>query len=188
MKNILSLILVTCFISFSCAAQKKIASFTENEIVKTNMGSYKIKKANKKVTIENTSNRLSNVKQNSPNLPINMKLNPYYIKLDLTQLTKICSKYISLEDIKGLSQTTNAGLFIEIRTDLKGKVLEVSFFTDENSILDLQQLESIENDIKSVKLIAIKPEADKYTKGSNFLLVDAKIYFEDMLKVKRTMQ
>lgn len=170
----------------SCSAQKKIASINNNITIKAHNENYTITKKQKKVTIENSKNKLSLVRQNSPNLPINMSLRPYYIRLDIEQLTKIFAENIPLKTLESLSLIKNSGISIDLRTDVTGKILEVSFFTDEDSILDLRQLEYIENEIKTAKLITIKSEIERYIKGSNFLLVDTRLIFSEILKVKKS--
>lgn len=174
--------------TLSCTAQRNIASLESNAAVKANLESYIVVKQHRKVSIENIKNKLNGVKQNSPNLPLNISLRPYYIKLDLQQLTIILAKNIAIREMESLANIKNAGILIDLRVDVTGKILEVSFFTDDNSTLNLKQLEIIENEIKKAsQLIVIKPEIERYIKGSNFLLVDTKIYFENILKIKRTL-
>jgi hypothetical protein len=47
---------------------------------------------------------------------------------------------------------------MDIRTDIYGNTLEVVFLTKQNSILSLDQLELIEKEIKTTKLVSMKPE------------------------------
>ncbi|WP_316769431.1 hypothetical protein [Pedobacter frigiditerrae] len=187
MKTLAIFILIIGIGTSSCSAQKKIASIDNNVTLKADLENYTVKKQQKKATIENTKNKLGSVRQVSPNLPINISLRPYYIKLDLQQLTKILAINIPLKELESLASNKNAGISIDLRTELTGRVLEVSFFTDENSILNLKQLELIESEIKEAKLVTVKPEIEKYIRGSNFLLVDTRIVFEDILKAKKTM-
>ncbi|RYF10235.1 MAG: hypothetical protein EOO42_22880, partial [Flavobacteriales bacterium] len=131
MRTILFILLIG--ITTSCVAQKKIASIDNNITLKAYTENFTVRKQQKKATIENAKNKLNSVRQVSPNLPINMSLRPYYIKLDLQQLTKILADNIPLRDLESLANIKNAGISIDLRTDVTGKVLEVSFFTDENS-------------------------------------------------------
>jgi len=187
MKTIILSILLIGIITTSCSAQKKIAALSDNVITKAKLETYMIKKEKQKVTIENSNNKFANIKQSSPNLPINISLRPYYIKLDIQELTKICAKHINTNDLETLADVKYAGISIDLRTNTNGKVLEISFFTDGNSILSLQQIEGIEYDIKTSNIVNIKPEAEKYLKNSNFVLVDTAIYFDDILKVKKAL-
>jgi len=180
-------IMLIGIINTSCSAQQKIATLSDNITTKAKLETYTIKKEQQKATIENSKNKLANVKQSSPNMPIGIALVPYYVKIDLKELTKICAKHISLNELESLTTSKHANIFIDMRTSIEAKVLEVSFFTDQNSILNLKQLESIENEIKTKNLITIKPEAERYIKGSNFLRINAIIYFDDVLKVKKTL-
>lgn len=181
MKKILLMALMA--FSSSCMAQKKIALLNDNSIVKLNSENFIINKEKGMVTIEKTSNKLSKIKQSSPNLPLNFNLYPS-VKIDFPKLTQICAENISINELEKLSQIKQASLFIRIRSNIYGKPLEVLFFTDANSSLNIEQLDKIEKAIFKEKIISVKPEISKYLAGSNFLVNDAMIYFEDMLKVK----
>lgn len=54
--------------------------------------------------------------------------------------------------------------------------------------MKLNQLEKIENKIRSTTLLTIKPEILKYLEGSNFWLIGNKFYYEDILKAKLEME
>ena len=188
MKSIVISILLIGIITTSCSAQKKIAALSDNVITKAKLESYMIKKEQQKVTIENSNNKLTNIKQTSPNLPFNIPLIPYYVKPNLQELKIIFAKYMTIKELENLSINSFAGISIDIRCNTTGKIREVLFFTDKNSILSLEQLENIEHDIITTKnMITIKPEAERYIKGSNFLLVDTRLVFSDILKVKKTL-
>ena len=187
MKTLIITILLTGIITTSCSAQKKIATLPDNVATKAMLETYLIKKEQKKVTIENSKNKFANIKQSSPNLPINIAITPYYFRPDLKELTMICARNITLKELENLATNKYAGLTIDLRTTVDGKVLELSFFTDDTSILNLQQLENIEHEIKANNPIIIRSGVEAYVKGSNFLRITSKIYFDDMLKVKKTL-
>ena len=77
---------------------------------------------------------------------------------------------------------------MDIRTDIYGNTLEVVFLTKQNSILSLDQLELIEKEIKTTKLVSMKPEILRLLEVSNYYLVRPRIHFEDMLKIKLEME
>ena len=195
MKTIKSIIKITilvniCLIlSVSCMAQNLLSQLKDGETVKGTSQWYKSKKEGKLIILENTQNKFSNVKQSSPNLPINLTPSKFDIIFDKAQLTKICSQYIDIQQLETmLIGNKYSGINIDIRTDLTGKILEVGFYTEQNSLLKLQQIEQIENEIKKRNLVTIKPEMLRYLEGSNFWLIYPKIYYDDLLKVKQEME
>ena len=175
-----ALILIT---SSSCSAQKKIAEIPNNTVVKSKSEKFFVKKVDDKVYIENSANKLSQVKQSSPNLGTSINLSPY-VKIDFDRITKICAQHISVNELETLSKIKQASLFIRIRSDITGKAIEMVFFTDATSILNIQQLDRIEAALLAEKVISVKPEISKFLAGSNFLVNDAIIFFADMLKMK----
>lgn len=183
MKIIKLSILFVIVLSIACSAQKKISTIEDKSIIKINSQQYIIDKSDGGANIESLSNKFSNAKQSSPNLPLNVNLN-FYRKVDLVQLTKICAKYISTTQLLELIKLKEVGLLIKIRSDIEGNIKEVGFFTGKNSILTVKQLEEIEKDIKKELKVVIKPEGRQLLQGSNFILSDPLIFFTNILKVK----
>ena len=178
-------------ISTSCLAQSLLSNLNDGETAKAINQKYKVKKTEKYITIENINNKFTNVKQNSPKLfPLASAYGIPEIVTNRAQLIKICAKYMSRQQIETLAAGAKyAGLTIIIRTDIYGKTMEVGFFTDQNSILTLQQLEQIENEIIKAKLVTINPKDLPYLQGSNFWQIDPTIYFYDeLLKVKLELE
>ena len=176
-------------ISTSCLAQSLLSNLNDGETAKAINQKYKVKKTEKYITIENINNKFTNVKQNSPKLFGQLLVKPEIVT-NRAQLIKICAKYMSRQQIETLAAGAKyAGLTIIIRTDIYGKTMEVGFFTDQNSILTLQQLEQIENEIIKAKLVTINPKDLPYLQGSNFWQIDPTIYFYDeLLKVKLELE
>ena len=169
-------------------AQNLISNLKDGETVQAINQKYKAKKIKKSILIENITNKFTNIKQNSPNVYHHIP-GPPDIAVDKALISKICAKYISKQQLETLAASTEyAGLMFEIRTDIYGKTLEIAFFTAQNSILSLQQLEQIENEIKIAKLVHIQPKVLYQLKGSNYWLVSPKIYYDDLLKVKQGME
>lgn len=187
MKTIILAILFATSIS-SCIAQTKIASLGKSAITKAKSITFSTNKENGYAYIQNTNNKFSKVKQSSPNLPANVNLYPEYAKIDFEKITKICISHISLKELEELAKLKQSSLFIRIRSDLTGRPIEMQFLTDANSNLSVNQLEEIENELLKATIIWINPKAEKLLQGSNYLVNDAVIYFEDMLKVKRTVK
>lgn len=178
-------------ISTSCLAQNLLSNLNDGETAKAINQKYKVKKTEKYITIENINNKFTNVKQNSPKLfPLASAYGIPEIVTNRAQLIKICAKYMSRQQIETLAAgAKGAGLMIIIRTDIYGKTMEVGFFTEQNSILTLQQLEQIENEIIKAKLVTINPKDLPYLQGSNFWQIDPTIYFYDeLLKVKLELE
>jgi hypothetical protein len=170
-------------------AQNLLSQLKDGETVKGTSQWYKSKKIGKYIGIENTQNKFANIKQNSPNLPINLTPSKFDIILAKDKLTKICAKYITLQQLVTMAPIEKSGLMIEMRTDIYGKILEIGFFTDQNSILNLQQLEEIEDGIKTRSdLVNIKPDIRRYLEGSNFWLIREKFYYVNILKTKQEME
>ena len=188
-KNILLLTLLT-LLTFSCMAQRVLSSLSDGEIAKGTDQWYRAKITNNKILIENTQNKFTNVKQNSPNMDPTYRPGKFEISLDKDPLLKICAKYTKIDQLRTLvAEDQYAGLMIDLRTDIFGNVIEVSFFTDKNSTLSLQQIEQIENNIKSSRnLVTISPYMQKILKGSNFWISDPRLLFFDILKVKQEME
>jgi len=116
---------------------------------------------------------------------LNINLN-FYRKVDLAQLTKICAEIIPIGDLEELTKIKNSGLLIDILSDVKGNILEVRFFTANNSILTVNQLEQIEVAIKkAIKIVTINPESQPYLRGSNFISNNVTIWFSDIIKLKK---
>lgn len=176
-------------ISTSCLAQSLLSNLNDGETAKAINQKYKVKKTEKYITIENINNKFTNVKQNSPKLFGQLLVKPEIVT-NRAQLIKICAKYMSRQQIETLAAGAKySGLTIIIRTDIYGKTMEVGFFTDQNSILTLQQLEQIENEIIKAKLVTINPKDLPYLQGSNFWQIDPTIYFYDeLLKVKLELE
>lgn len=184
MRTIIFILLIGSTIS--CAAQKKIASLNDNTIVNVAKTKYSVTIKYDKVMLQNTLNKLNNVKQFSPNLSPNIRLlEPPYGRLVLAQLTKICADIITINQLKELIKIDNSSLFISIKTDLNGKPKELYFYTMANSILTINQLEEIEKEIMKSFSITIKAYNAPFIKGSNFLTFDFNIYFENVIKLKQ---
>ena len=180
-----------CTVSTSCLAQNLLSNLNDGETAKAINQKYKVKKTEKYITIENINNKFTNVKQNSPKLFLHA--HAYGIPTVVTnkaQLNIICAKYMSRQQIETLaSGDKGAGLMIIIRTDIYGKTMEVGFFTEQNYILTLQQLEQMENEIIKAKLVTINPKVLPFLEGSNFWQIDPTIYFYDeLLKVKLELE
>ena len=62
MKTLAIFIIIIGIGTSSCSAQKKIAALDNNTTIKANVEKYAIKKNQKKVTIENSKNKLSSVR------------------------------------------------------------------------------------------------------------------------------
>ena len=168
-------------------AQTTIAELKDGSINKAITQSYLVKKPSKYIDIENINNKFTNIMQHSPKLF--HQLGWPEIAIDQIKLRKICAKYISKQQLEILAAGEKyASIMINIRTDINGKTLEVGFFTKQNSILNLNQLELIEQEIKTTKLVSMKPEILPLLEGSNYYLVWPSIHFEDMLKVKLEME
>jgi hypothetical protein len=182
--------LIICFIlmQLNSFAQTPIAKLKDRSTNKAISQSYLVKKTSKYIDIENIDNKFTNIKQHSPKL-LGSELGFQDIILDNTKLRKICAKYISKQQLEILAaEERYASIMIKIRTDIYGKTLEVGFFTKQNSILSLNQLELIEKEIKTTKLVSMKPAILPLLEGSNYYLVRPAVHFEDMLKVKLEME
>ncbi len=172
----------------SCFAQTPIAELKDGSINKALNLNYQIKKTTKYIDIENINNRFTNIKQNSPRLHGQILTKPDIV-IDVVKLSRICANHISKQQIETLAAGIKyAGLMIDIKTDINGNTLEVSFFTEQNSILTLNQLEKIENELMTTKLISMKPEILPLLEESNFWRITPTIIYEDLLKVKLEME
>ena len=191
MKRYLSVIKTICIIiltTTSSFAQNLISNLKDGQTVKAINQNYKAKKTKKYISIENTNNKFTNIKQNSLNVYHHIP-GPPDIVVDKALLSKIFAKYISKQQLETLAASDEyAGLMFEIRTDIYGKTLEIAFFTDQNSILSLQQLEQIENEVRIAKLVHIEPKVLYELKGSNYWKVSPLIYYKYLLKVKQGME
>ena len=177
-------------ISTSCLAQSLLSNLNDGETAKAINQKYKVKKTEKYITIENINNKFTNVKQNSPKLFGQLLVKPEIVT-NRAQLIKICAKYMSRQQIETLAAGAKyAGLTIIIRTDIYGKTMEVGFFTEQNSILTLQQLEQMENEIIKAKLVTINPKVLPFLEGSNFWQIDPTIFYfyDELLKVKLELE
>lgn len=185
MRTILFIILI-CFTT-SCVAQKKIANLKDNTIEKALTNKYSIKREANGVSLINTSNKFTSVKQISPNMAPNETnlLAPLDRKTAVAQLTKICANIIAINQLEELTKIKNSNLFIRIKTNIKGNPIELEFYIKANPILTLNQLESIEKEILQHFTIKLATYTVNVVKGSNFLTFDYSIYFADMLKVKK---
>ena len=177
-------------ISTSCLAQSLLSNLNDGETAKAINQKYKVKKTEKYITIENINNKFTNVKQNSPKLFGQLLVKPEIVT-NRAQLIKICAKYMSRQQIETLAAgAKGAGLTIIIRTDIYGKTMEVGFFTEQNSILTLQQLEQMENEIIKAKLVTINPKVLPFLEGSNFWQIRPTIFYfyNELLKVKLELE
>lgn len=169
-------------------AQTPVAELKDGSTYKAITQSYLVKIADKKINIDNTNNKFTNIKQNSPNVFHHIP-GPPDIVVDKALLSRICAKYISKQQIETLAASDeHAGLMFSIRTDIYGKTLEIAFFTEHNSILSLQQLEQIENEVRIAKLVHIQPKVLYELKGSNYWKVSPLIYYKYLLIVKQGME
>ena len=168
-------------------AQTPIAELKDGSINKAITQRYLVKKPSKYIIIENIGNKFTDFKQHSPKLFYQLGFQE--IAIDQIKLRKICAKYISKQQLEILAAGEKyASLSIDIRTDIYGKTLEVGFGMKQNPILNLNQLELIEKEIKITKIVSMKPEILPLLEGSNYYLVRPRIHFEDMLKVKLEME
>ena len=177
-------------ISTSCLAQNLLSNLNDGETAKAINQKYKVKKTEKYITIENINNKFTNVKQNSPKLFGQLLVKPEIVT-NRAQLIKICAKYMSRQQIETLAAGAKcAGLTIIIRTDIYGKTMEVGFFTEQNSILTLQQLEQMENEIIKAKVVTINPKVLPFLEGSNFWQIRPTIFYfyNELLKVKLELE
>ena len=169
-------------------AQTPIAELKDGSINKAITQSYLVKKSSKYIDIDNIDNKFTNIKQHSPKL-LGSQLGWPEIIFDNAKLRKICAKYISKQQLEILAAGEKyASLSIDIRTDIYGKTLEVGFGMKQNPILNLNQLELIEKEIKTTKLVSMIPEILPLLEGSNYILVRPSVHFEDMLKIKLEME
>jgi hypothetical protein len=169
-------------------AQIKLIDLKDGSINKAITLNYQIKKTTKYIDIENINNRFTNIKQNSPRLYGQVLTKPDIV-IDMVKLSRICANHISKQQIETLAAGIKyAGLMIDIKTDINGNTLELSFFTEQNSILTLNQLEKIEKELMTTKLVSMKPEILPLLEGSNYLRITPKIYYEFLLKVKEEME
>jgi hypothetical protein len=169
-------------------AQIKLTDLKDGSINKALTLNYQIKKTTKYIDIENINNRFTNIKQNSPRLHGQILTKPDIV-IDMVKLSRICANHISKQQIETLAAGIKyAGLMIDIKTDINGNTLELSFFTEQNSILTLNQLEKIEKELMTIKLVSMKPEILPLLEGSNFWRITPKIYYEFLLKVKEEME
>jgi hypothetical protein len=169
-------------------AQTPIAELKDGSTNKAISQSYSVKITDKRISIENINNRFTNIKQNSPKLYGHIP-GPPDIVLEEEQLSTIFLKYISRKQLEALvASDIYAGLMIDIRTDIYGKILELDFFTAKNSVLTLQQLEQIENEIKSTKLVTITPETSIRLEGSNYWRLWPFILYDDLLNINQGME
>lgn len=182
MKTLTTLLLLIGIITTSCSAQQKIANIKDQDVVKTKFSQYKIRKDNKTATIENVGNKLSNVDQLSPNLPKNINLGNI-TKYDENEILKILVNIISQNQIQeAVNKRKNAALFIRVKSNLEGVPIELEFLTDENSNINLSQIQDIETAIRSNLRIKIDKKLDKFLKGSNFISTDITIWLRDLVK------
>lgn len=173
---------------FLVSAQTKLADIKDGTVNKAIKESYRVRKTSKYVIIDNINNKFTNVKQNTPNY-FGLILEKPDIVIDQALLSKICAKYISRQQLEKLAAGVKyAGLMIEIKTDIYGKTLELGFVTDLNPIISLEQIEQIEKEIKTTKLVNIKPEIVKLLEGSNFWQIRPTIHYEDLLKFTIEME
>ncbi|WP_395626579.1 hypothetical protein [Daejeonella sp.] len=169
-------------------AQIKLIDLKDGSINKALTLNYQIKKTTKYIDIENINNRFTNIKQNSPRLHGQILTKPDIV-IDMVKLSRICANHISKQQIETLAAGIKyAGLMIDIKTDINGNTLEVSFFTEQNSILTLNQLEKIEKELMTIKLVIMKPEILPLLEGSNFWRITPTIIYEDLLKIKEEME
>jgi hypothetical protein len=193
MKRYLSIIKTICIIiltitTTSSFAQNLISNLKDGETVQTINQKYKVKKIEKSILIENINNKFINIKQKSPKLYGDIPGRPDIV-VDEPKLAKICSKYISKQQLERLvAGDINAGIMFNIRTDIYGKTIEIAFFTEQNSILSLEQLEQIENELRATKLVHIQPKVLYFLEGSNYWQESPLIIYSKLLKVKQGME
>jgi hypothetical protein len=193
MKSYSSIIKTICIIiltitTTSSFAQNLISNLKDGETVQAINQKYKAKKIKKYISIENINNKFTNIKQNSPNVYHHRPGYPHIV-VDEAKLSRICAKYMSKQQIETLAASDeHAGLMFEIRTDIYGKTLEIAFFTEQNSILSLQQLEQIENEVRIAKLVHIEPKVLYQLQGSNYWQESPLIFYKYLLKVKQGLE
>ncbi|MGV3546030.1 MAG: hypothetical protein ACO1N4_03135 [Pedobacter sp.] len=186
MKTIIFILLVG--ITISCAAQKKIANLKNNTVERASESKYNVKIEDNRVSLINASNKLTGVKQISPNMGPNETnlLAPLDRKKAIAQLTRICASHISSEDMERLKKNKYPWITMRIRTDINGKPLELELDVQANSNLTLEQMEKIERDILQNVSFRLAPYTNNVVKGSNFLTFLYGIHYDNMLKIKNT--
>lgn len=188
-----SIIKTICFITLiipatSSFAQNLISNLKDGETVKAISQKYQTKKIKEYILIENINNKFINIKQKSPKLYGDIPGRPDIV-VDEPKLAKICSKYISKQQLERLvAEDINAGIMFNIRTDIYGKTIEIAFFTEKNSILSLDQLEQIEKELKATKLVYIQPKVLYFLEGSNYWQESPLIIYSKLLKLKKGME
>lgn len=170
--------------SLACTAQKPLSKIDDG-LVKSNINSYKLDKSNSSfISVENSSNKLSNTKPIAPNWPANVS-SFKKITIDQKLLTLICAEGLPIEKVKNLPTGPIDALAIRIRADISGKPLEISFLTEKKSILTVNELEKIELEIKKRIIINIAPDFKRYLVGANFIVFDTQVFYNEILLAKR---
>lgn len=175
-------------ITTSCAAQIKMTTLKNNTVERASVSRYNVKIEENMISLINTSNKLTSVRQISPNMHPNETdlLAPLDRKKAITQLTQICANYISRQDMESLKRNKYPWITMRIRTDVNGKPLELEFHVQANSNLTLVQIEKIEKDILQNFSFHLAPYTKNVAKGSNFLTFLYAIHYDNMLKIKDT--
>lgn len=180
-----NIILACLFLAMSlaCTAQKTVSKI-ENGLVKGKLITYRVNQSIPSfISIENNSNKLSNLKPIAPNWPANVA-SFKKITIDEKLLAAICAEALQPEKVKRLPMGPIDALAIRIKADANGKPMEISFLTEQNSILTIEELENIEMDIKKSILLYIAPDFKRYLIGANFIVFDAQVFYKEILAAK----
>ena len=179
MKTLNIIIIFLFVIGSSCNAQKTLSELKNNQI-KVAGYTYNINRSsNSFILIENSSNKLANVKPKRPNWPPNI---PSFKKISINQalLNSIFKEVISANKIKLLPKDITDDLSVRIRADLEGNPIEISFVTDKKSILTVEELSLLERQIKKKIKIFIQEDFKKYLIGADFIVFDAQIQYKKL--------
>jgi hypothetical protein len=177
------LIITLILAILSCKAQQPLYLIQETK-VNANITTYSLNRTGNYIKIENQKNKLSETKMIAPNLSLEMSTQPI-MKVDKQKLTLICARILPLQKLQKLPKGIVDGLSIRIRCNTLGTPLEVSFLTETNSILNINELESIESLIKKEIKATYFPKMETFLIGANYINIDTKVYYKDILEVKQ---
>ncbi|WP_426326587.1 hypothetical protein [Pedobacter sp. R-06] len=184
MKNLISILTIFILLITACKAQQPIAKISEGKI-KVSGETFNVKKDNNKLTvIRNVTNKLSDVEQYAPHLPQEARVN-YHMTVDKKLLTKICADAIPLSTLRKLPIGANGFLLLISKVNPLGAILEIKFVLESNSLLTLNELQEIEEKLKSAQFkIKFDKEIQHYIKDANYFPIDLYVSYADMLKAK----
>ena len=184
MKNTLLILSFITILTLACKAQQPVAKLSSNKV---NVGeeSYTIQKSTTSLTkVVNDNNKLTNVKEIAPNLTPDIKM-PGFMDFDKKILSQICASAITLEALKKFpKEDASDFLYIFIKVNPKGDVIECEFLLKNNSLITISQIKEIEHNIKEKFKVKFKYGIEKSFEGANYFLLNAPIPYRDMLKIK----